>query len=106
MVHGREALEIKLIPYNILHNALTLQVVLLDLMGGKSRDVPVSATALPSRPQYWIIIIAQWQPKVTGPAGREVAAGWVRALWKALVQCDIDQSNSGDARCKKECQIQ
>lgn len=58
----------------LLFHPLTLlsrvQLVLLDLMGGKSCDVPVGAMALPARPKYWVVILCNWKPEVTGPSGR------------------------------------
>lgn len=41
----------------------------MDLMGGRSQDTDVTATALPSRGKYWIVFIGNWTPKVSGPAG-------------------------------------
>mmetsp|Transcript_1838 Transcript_1838/g.2915 ORF Transcript_1838/g.2915 Transcript_1838/m.2915 type:complete len:508 (-) Transcript_1838:268-1791(-) len=63
-------------------------VVLLDMMGGgKSQDPDVTAQcALPTRPNYWIIIICQWQPEVTGAKGRDISVAWVRELWKTLIE--------------------
>jgi hypothetical protein len=41
----------------------------VDLMGGKSCDTPIGSIALAARPKYWIIVLCQWKPEVTGPSG-------------------------------------
>ena len=41
----------------------------MDLMGGKASEVAIPTTALPTRPYYWIILLAQWDPAVTGDPG-------------------------------------
>jgi hypothetical protein len=38
-------------------------------MGGKSCDTPIGSIALAARPKYWIIVLCQWKPDVTGPSG-------------------------------------
>ena len=41
----------------------------MDLMGGKSQDVELTSTALPSRGLYWVVFLVTWTPETTGPAG-------------------------------------
>jgi hypothetical protein len=43
--------------------------VQVDLMGGKSCDTAIGSIALAARPKYWIIVLCQWKPEVTGPSG-------------------------------------
>jgi hypothetical protein len=64
------------------------QVVLVDLMGGKGAEPPVTSTALPSRPNYWIILSVQWHPQVTGPPGRDYVVKWTKDLYGKLVALD------------------
>ena len=45
-------------------------MVLIDLMGGKAADVELGTMALPARPHYWIVIMANWKPEITGPSGK------------------------------------
>jgi hypothetical protein len=51
--------------------SLPTQIVLCDLMGGKSLDVPQGSMALPHRTKYWIVITCEWKPEITGPAGTQ-----------------------------------
>ena len=64
-------------------------IILIDMMGGGKSQEPelAAATALPSRPNFWFILLCQWDPAVTGQEqGRSVAAEWVRSLWKQLFE--------------------
>lgn len=45
----------------------------MDLMGGKSQDVELTSTALPSRGLYWVVFLVTWTPETTGPAGNTLA---------------------------------
>jgi hypothetical protein len=63
-------------------------VVLVDLMGGKGAEPPVTSTALPTRPHYWIILTVQWHPQVTGPPGRGYVVKWTKDLYGKLVALD------------------
>jgi hypothetical protein len=63
---------------------LLLQIVLCDLMGGKTLDVPQGTMALPHRTKYWIVITCEWKPEITGPAGKGRA---VSALCVRCVSC-------------------
>jgi hypothetical protein len=71
-------------------------LVLIDLMGGKAAEVPISSMALPARPSYWIIILAQWKQSSSssGEKEREAAVKWTRDLWSRLVQIDIETNRS------------
>ena len=73
-------------------------IVLLDMMGGgRSQDADLTeGSALPQRPNFWFIIMAQWKPEVTGPAGREVAVEWVRSLWKELFELAAVEEDGDD----------
>jgi len=67
-------------------------LVLMDLMGGKSQDVELTSTALPSRGLYWVVFLVTWTPETTGPAGREFAVKWVRDLWSEVARLDSGNS--------------
>jgi hypothetical protein len=66
-------------------------LVVMDMMGGGWSQDPAlaSRTALPIRPNYWFIILAQWRPEITGPQGRDVAVAFVRDLWKVLFELSV-----------------
>lgn len=69
-------------------------VVIIDLMGGgKSQEMDFNATAVPFRPNFWIIIMAQWAPEVTGPKGRDLGVAWVRDLWMKITEETIRSEN-------------
>jgi hypothetical protein len=73
-------------------------VMLVDKMGGgKSQDKDAATKcAVPERPNFWIIILAQWKPEITGhEEGRATAVVWVRDLWKALtLECNKSEGDS------------
>lgn len=70
---------------------------ILDMMGGgKSQEVDISSMALPTRPNYWFIILCQWDPKVTGPEGREYARNWCRDSWQALMHLTMNDCTDGE----------
>ena len=73
-------------------------VVILDIMGGgKSQDPEAAAaSALPNRPNYWIIILANWMPEVIGPKGRELAVDYVKTLWKELFTLSLAAEDEGN----------
>lgn len=73
-------------------------VVIMDMMGGGRSQDPVLAAkcALPIRPNFWFIILAQWKPEVTGPKGRELAVDFVRSLWKVLFELSLGDEEAGE----------
>lgn len=62
-----------------------VQIVLIDLMGGKACDTPINAMALPARPKNWIVILASHKPAISGPAGVCKPLYWCFPLVTACV---------------------
>lgn len=83
-------------------------VLLVDMMGGgKSQDPELSAaTSLPSRPNYWIILLCNWKPEVTGPAGREASVEWVRDVWKKLFELSAAAEGDGNVQLDSHSHVE
>lgn len=70
-------------------------LVIMDMMGGgQSQKVEPSVMALPLRPNFWFIIMCQWDPKISGPEGKDFAVNWCRTLWANLMKLSLEDCDN------------